>query len=76
MEHGDSSGTRREELSPRHKELLARFTGNDPEIEAGLLALYRDRANWPTDLAERMREFEELGPGIQFKPTTALYGRA
>jgi hypothetical protein len=61
MENGDPSGARRSELADRNKELLSRFTGNDPEIEAGLLALYRDRANWPSDLSDRLKQFEEPG---------------
>ena len=43
----------------RHRELLARFTGNDPEIEAGLTALYRDRDNWAKADEDRIREYEQ-----------------
>lgn len=56
---GDPEGRRAAELTARHRELLARFTGNDPEIEAGLTALHRDRANWPREADGRMREYEE-----------------
>jgi hypothetical protein len=31
----------------------------DPEIEAGLAALYRDRGNWPQADDDRMREHEK-----------------
>lgn len=61
-EQGDPDGTKALELAARHRELLARFTGNDPEIEAGLTALYRDRGNWPKADDDRMREYEQRAP--------------
>jgi hypothetical protein len=41
----------------RQRELLRAFTGNDPEVEAGLKALYKDRANWPAGMKERMKNY-------------------
>lgn len=61
-EQHDPDGAKAAELSRRHGELLAAFTGNDPDIEAGLTALYRDRENWPADLKERMMEYESTKP--------------
>jgi MerR family transcriptional regulator, thiopeptide resistance regulator len=56
---GDIDGSKATDLAARHRELLARFTGSDPEIEAGLAALYRDRGNWPQADDDRMREYEK-----------------
>lgn len=58
-EQGDPDGSKASALAARHRELLSRFTGNDPEIEAGLTALYRDRNNWPKPDEDRMREYEQ-----------------
>ncbi len=55
----DPDGTKAAELAERHRGLLAAFTGNDPEVEAGLAALYRDRRNWPHELEERMGQHEK-----------------
>lgn len=55
----DPDGRKNAELAKRHKELVAAFTGNDPEIEAGLAAFYRDRENWPADVRERAAEYEK-----------------
>ncbi|HTA41241.1 MAG TPA: MerR family transcriptional regulator [Bryobacteraceae bacterium] len=54
---GDPDGSKARELELRHQELIAAFTGNDPEIEAGLRALYEDHANWPAEMRDRMKEF-------------------
>lgn len=54
----DPGGQKAAELTKRHQELLAAFTGNDPEVEAGLKALYRDRANWPAEMKDLMKEYE------------------
>ncbi|HEY3743201.1 MAG TPA: MerR family transcriptional regulator [Bryobacteraceae bacterium] len=54
----DPEGLRASELEERRQKLIAAFTGNDPEVEAGLRALYRDKANWPAEMSERMKEFE------------------
>ncbi len=58
QEQDDPEGTTATELASRHRELLAAFTGNDPEVESGLRALYSDRANWPIEMQERMAEYE------------------
>jgi DNA-binding transcriptional MerR regulator len=56
-DHDDPGGVKKNDLAKRHRELLARFTANDPEVEAGLRALYRDRVNWPAEIKERMAEY-------------------
>jgi MerR family transcriptional regulator, thiopeptide resistance regulator len=58
-EQDDTKGAKAAELSKRYDELLAAFTGNDPDIEAGLTALYRDRENWPAEMKDRMSEYED-----------------
>jgi len=55
----DPDGVKAAELARRYRELVAAFTGNDPEVEAGLEALYRDRRNWPHELEQRLAEYEE-----------------
>lgn len=55
----DPDGSKAAELTKRHHELVADFTGNDPEIEAGLAALYRDRQSWPHGMKERLAEYEK-----------------
>jgi hypothetical protein len=56
-ESGDLDDLRTAALSKRHRELVAAFTGNDSEVEAGLKALYQDHANWPPEMKERMKEY-------------------
>lgn len=58
-EQDDTKGAKAAELSKRYDELLAAFTGNDPDIEAGLTALYRDRENWPAEMQDRLSEYED-----------------
>ena len=58
-EQDDPDGAKAAELPQRHEELLAAFTGNDPDLEAGLTALYRDRENWPAERKDRMSEYED-----------------
>lgn len=53
----DPGGLKAVELANRHRELLAAFTGNDPEVEAGLKALYKDQANWPQGFRDQMKEY-------------------
>ncbi|MBV9759593.1 MAG: MerR family transcriptional regulator [Acidobacteriaceae bacterium] len=55
----DPGGAKAEDLARRHKELVAAFTGGDPEVEAGLKALYKDRENWPEEMRARAAEFEK-----------------
>ena len=54
----DPGGAKSAELAARHRELLSRFTGNDPEVEAGLRALYQDLPNWPAEMKDWMKEIE------------------
>ncbi len=54
----DPDGKKAAELADRHKQLLAAFTGNDPEVETGLKALYADRSNWPAEMTSLMAEYE------------------
>lgn len=55
----DRDGSRAAELARRHRDLVAAFTGNDPEIELGLTALYKDRENWPNEMKEKLAEYEK-----------------
>ena len=55
----DPGGVKAAELAERHRRLVAAFTGNDPEVEAGLKAFYKDRANWPAEVRERMQGFDD-----------------
>jgi hypothetical protein len=55
----DREGNRAAELAQRNRELMAAFTGNDPEIESGLAALYKDRENWPNEMKEKLAEYEK-----------------
>jgi len=45
--HVDPTSKRARRLAKRWDELIGRFTGDDPEIVAGLEALYADQPNWP-----------------------------
>ena len=54
----DPDGSKAAALAERHRELVAAFTRNDLEIEAGLTALYRDRENWPSKFREQIAEYE------------------
>jgi MerR family transcriptional regulator, thiopeptide resistance regulator len=42
-------------LAARWRELLAGFTGNDPEIQEGLNKMWADRASWPEGQAKSFR---------------------
>ena len=53
----DPGGVKAAELAQRPQELLLAFTGNDAEVEAGLKAFYKDQANWPAGMKERMKDF-------------------
>ena len=39
----------------RWDDLLAQFTGRDPEIQQGLNKMWADRANWPEGKAKNFR---------------------
>jgi DNA-binding transcriptional MerR regulator len=43
----DPAGLKAQALVARWKELVAGFTGEDPEIQKGLNKMYADQANWP-----------------------------
>jgi MerR family transcriptional regulator, thiopeptide resistance regulator len=53
----DPGGVKAADLAKRHSDLVSAFTGNDPQVEAGLKAVYKDRANWPAEMKERMKEY-------------------
>ncbi len=57
-EQEDLDGAKAAALAQRHHDLLAAFTGGDPEVEAGLTALYKDRANWPAEMKDWMKQIE------------------
>lgn len=43
----DPASPRAQALARRWEELVAGFTGRDPEIQKGLNAMYADQSNWP-----------------------------
>lgn len=43
----DPASERAQALAVRWRDLLAEFTGGDPEIQRGLNAMYADQDNWP-----------------------------
>ena len=43
----DPAGEKVQALVTRWKNLVAEFTGGDPEIQKGLNKMYADQANWP-----------------------------
>jgi DNA-binding transcriptional MerR regulator len=45
----DPAGARAQKLAQRWQELIASFTGGNPEVAAGLSKLYSDKTNWPAD---------------------------
>lgn len=47
--HEDPAGRKAQALVARAEKLIADFTGGDPEILQGLVAMMADRANWPKD---------------------------
>lgn len=57
-EQDDPDGIKAAELAQRHGQLVAAFTGNDPEVEAGLRALYRDHQNWPDEMKGLLAGYE------------------
>jgi len=52
-------------LADRWKELLAGFTGGDPEIQKGLNAMYADQNNWPTEQKQKWQIRPEIMTFIQ-----------
>jgi MerR family transcriptional regulator, thiopeptide resistance regulator len=49
----DPAGPKAQALASRWKELLAGFTGGDPEIQKGLNKMWSDQQNWPAPQRER-----------------------
>jgi DNA-binding transcriptional MerR regulator len=49
----DPASAKGQALAARWRELLAGFTGGDPEIQRGLNAMYADQASWPAEQRER-----------------------
>jgi hypothetical protein len=44
----DPASEKSQALAERWSKLIEAFTGNDPEITAGLRKLYADQSNWPS----------------------------
>lgn len=57
----DPASPKAQALAARWKQLLAGFTGGDPEIQQGLNRMYADQANWP----EPQRQNWQIRPEIQ-----------
>ncbi len=55
----DSGGEKAAALEAKRKQLIEAFTGNDPDVAAGLSALYRDRINWPVEWKACIEEYEK-----------------
>jgi DNA-binding transcriptional MerR regulator len=53
----DPAGPRAQELASRWMDLMARESGDDPEVQAGGLKAWVDRENWPPALRQRLTEF-------------------
>ena len=51
----DPSGDAGQRLAARWRELLAGFTGGDPEIQQGLDRMWADRSNWPEGKAKNFQ---------------------
>jgi DNA-binding transcriptional MerR regulator len=49
----DPAGRKAQALAARWRELLAGFTGGDPEIQKGLNKMWSDQQNWPAPQRER-----------------------
>jgi MerR family transcriptional regulator, thiopeptide resistance regulator len=55
--HVDPSGPKGQELAARNLELINRFTGGDPEILQGVISMWEDRANWPSnEMSEKFKK--------------------
>jgi MerR family transcriptional regulator, thiopeptide resistance regulator len=52
-------------LAARWRELLAGFTGGDPEIQQGLNRMWADRANWPAGKAKSFQLPSEVTDFIE-----------
>jgi len=49
----EPSSPKAQALAARWRELLAGFTGGDPEIQKGLNRMWSDQQNWPAPQRER-----------------------
>jgi DNA-binding transcriptional MerR regulator len=61
----DPASPKAQALAKRWKDLVAGFTGGDPEIQKGLKAMYADRDNWPAVQKERVNINPEVWSFIQ-----------
>ncbi len=61
-------GTTAQALAARWKELVAGFTGGDPEIQKGLNKMWADQADWP---APQKQQYQ-INPEIQSFITAAM----
>jgi DNA-binding transcriptional MerR regulator len=59
----DPASPKAQALADRWQKLVEGFTGGDPDITAGLKALYSDRANWPGQFQQQMAPFESKDAG-------------
>lgn len=61
----DPASPKVQALAARWKELLAGFTGGDPEIQKGLNTMYADQDNWPTEQKQKYQIRPEIMTFIQ-----------
>jgi len=57
----DPASPKAQALAARWRELLAGFTGGDPEIQRGLNQMWADQPNWP----EPQRTWYQIKPEVQ-----------
>ncbi|HKE27368.1 MAG TPA: MerR family transcriptional regulator [Bryobacteraceae bacterium] len=64
MKAGENpAGAQAQALAARWKELVAGFTGGDPEVTKGLGKLWADKANWPAHMKQQAEPFK-ITPGM------------
>jgi len=64
MKAGENpAGAQAQALAARWKELVAGFTGGDPEVTKGLGKLWADKANWPAQMKHQAEPFK-ITPGM------------
>ena len=64
----DPAGAAAQALAARWKDLLAGFTGGDPEIQRGLNKMWADQQHWPDGPAKSFR----IRPEVQDFIMTAM----
>jgi DNA-binding transcriptional MerR regulator len=69
--HEDPKSDAGQLLAARWRELLAGFTGGDPEIQQGLNTMWADRANWPESKAKSFNLPSEVTDFISRAQTSA-----